>query len=325
MTSLALILPAFNEEITIAETIRSFSIALPKAKIVVVDNNSTDKTSKVALTAFKELKLRNRGFLFSEQKQGKANALRKAFFEIDADIYIVSDADMTYSADHVYELISPILDGSADMVIGDRHSFGSYKKTNKRLFHNFGNFIINMFVNIFFKSSLNDVMSGYRSISRNFIENYPILVSGFEIETDLTLFALDKGFRIKEVPIPYKERPLGSISKLNTFKDGARVFLIIIQALRFYKPLFFFGSISTFFFTLSIFSAMPVIHEYIYTNIVLHVPLAVLSASLMILSLGVLGIGIILDSIRHQNQINFELRLMDFSKNKKTNDFYKNI
>ncbi|CAN1513310.1 WcaA Glycosyltransferases involved in cell wall biogenesis [Methylophilaceae bacterium] len=317
MTTLAVILPAFNEEITIAETIRSFSIALPKAKIVVVDNNSRDKTSNAALQSFIDQKLQNRAFLLNEPKQGKANALRKAFFEIDADIYIVSDADMTYSASDVYKLIDPILSGTVDMVIGDRHSLGFYKKTNKRPFHNFGNFIINSFVNFFFKSNLNDVMSGYRSISRDFIENYPILVSGFEIETDITLFALDKGFRIKEVPIPYKERPLGSTSKLNTFRDGFMVLLIIIQALRFYKPLFFFTSISTFFFTLSIFSAMPVIYEYIYTNIVLHVPLAVLSASLMILSMVFLGIGIVLDSIRHQNQINFELRIMDLSKNRK--------
>ena len=316
MTTVAIILPAFNEEITIAETIRSFSIALPKAKIVVVDNNSNDKTSKAALIAFKKLNLLNRGFLFNEPKQGKATALRRAFFEIDADIYIVSDADMTYSSADVYKLISPILSGSADMVIGDRHSLGFYKKTNKRQFHNFGNFIINTFVNIFFKSSLNDVMSGYRSISRKLVKSYPILVSGFEIETDITLFALDKGFRLKEVPITYKERPPGSVSKLSTFKDGFKVLLIIIQALRFYKPLFFFACTSAFFFLLSILSGIPVIQEYVHTGIVLHLPLAVLSASIMILSMISLSIGIILDSIRFQNQINFELRLMDISKKK---------
>jgi len=316
MTSIAIILPAYNEEMTIEETIRSFSLSLPKAKIVVVDNNSEDKTSEITKKTFKKLKLNKRALLLFEPRQGKASALRNAFIQVEADIYIISDADMTYPADQVHKLIHPILSGDAEMVIGDRHSLGFYKKHNKRPFHNFGNSLINIFVNTFFHSQINDVMSGYRSLSRRLVKSYPVLIDGFEIETDLTIFALDKNFKIMEVPIPYKDRPTGSISKLNTFKDGVKVLLTIIQTLRFYKPLFFFTCISFLFLALSLFTGLPVIKEYIFTGTIHHVPLAILSSAIMILSMISLSIGIILDSIRHQNNINFELRSIDFVRKK---------
>ena len=319
MTSIAIILPAFNEETTIAETIKSFSSQIPNAKIFVIDNNSNDKTAEVTKRTFQNLKIRGRGNLLYEGKQGKAAAIRRSFLEIDADIYVISDADMTYPADRIKDLINPIINNEADMVVGDRHSLGNYRKNNKRSFHNFGNFIVNTFVNVFFDAKISDVMSGYRALSREFVENYPILVEGFQIETDLTLFALDKGYRIKEVPISYNERPANSFSKLSTFKDGAKVLFIIFHTLRFYKPLLFFSYISAALFILSMCTSAPVINEFILTSAIRHVPLAILSAAIMILSMIAIAIGLILDSIKHQNKINFELRIIDFWRNKKIN------
>jgi hypothetical protein len=201
------------------------------------------------------------------------------------------------------------------MVIGDRHALGDYKKENKRIFHNNGNKIINLFVNILFHSNLNDVMSGFRAINYKIVKNYPLIVEGFEIETDLTLFALDKRFRILEIPIRYKDRPEGSFSKLSTLGDGARVIFIIFQTIRFYKPLLFFSVISLFAFFASLIIGYTVINEYFETKVITHLPLAILSASIMIIAVLSLGIGLVLDAIAHQNKINFEARLIDSQKN----------
>jgi glycosyltransferase involved in cell wall biosynthesis len=315
MASVAIIFPAYNEELTIEKTIHSFFLALPSAKIIVVDNNSNDKTASMALKTFKSLKCP--GLVIFEPARGKGNAIRKAFSEIDADIYVVSDADMTYPADQIHELISPISAHKADMVVGDRRVRGLYTKENKRSFHNFGNSLVNLIIRFFFHSNLNDVMSGYRAISRKLVKNYPITVSGFQIETDLTLFALDKRFIVQEVPINYKDRPHGSFSKLNTISDGARVLFTIFQMLRFYKPLVFFSILSALFFILSSFVGYPVIYEFITTGVIHHLPLAILAASLMILSSMIFGIGLVLDSISHQNKMNFEFRMLEYINQKK--------
>jgi glycosyltransferase involved in cell wall biosynthesis len=312
--TICLVLPAFNEELTISETIRSFYAYIPLAHFVVVDNNSNDKTAEIAAQTFDDLNLGCRGTLLFEPKRGKANAIQKAFFEVESDIYIVADADMTYPSADVMKLAQPIIENKADMVIGDRHSLGYYKKNNRRIFHNFGNKIINLFVNIFFKANIKDVMSGFRAFSKRFVKIYPILVDGFEIETDVTIFALDKGFSIYEIPIEYVERPEGSHSKLNTFKDGFRVLATIFQALRFYKPLFLFSIFAFLFFTFAIISGIPVIHEFYSTGIVLHIPLAILAASFVILSMISFSIGIVLDSISHQNKVYFMDKFKNFSQ-----------
>lgn len=246
-----------------------------------------------------------------EKRKGKGNAVRKAFQEIDADYYLISDADLTYPADQARELLAPVLNGEADMVVGDRHAHGRYKMENKRTFHNFGNHLVLFLINTLFKSHLSDIMSGYRAFNRQFVKNYPILVEGFEIETDMTLHALDKRFRIVELPIAYKERPEGSISKLNTFHDGVRVIKTIINIFRYYKPLYFFGLLSLFFFLCGLVAAIPVFRDYIAYGYIYHVPLSLLATGLEIVALLMLVVGLILDQSSYYHKCNFERNLLD--------------
>jgi len=290
---IAVILPAYNEEQTLGETIRDFARYLPKAHFVIVDNNSTDATSEVARQTLNELDIR--GVVVFEPRQGKGNAVRRAFMEADADIFVMSDADQTYPADQVEQLLAPVLNGEADMVVGDRHTGGDYGDQNKRKFHTLGNQLVRRMVNSLFKAELADIMSGYRVFSRRFVKNYPVLVSGFQIETDMTLHALDKRFVIKEVAVKYQDRPEGSESKLDTFGDGTRVLFTIIQILRYYRPMVFFGTFSLMFFFAGLLAGYPVImdwilHQYIYQ---------------------------ILDSITHQNKMAFEHKLLS---EKRTSD-----
>lgn len=308
MTTIAVILPAYNEELTIAKTIESFYRELPEARIVVINNNSQDNTVKIARDTLNVLKAD--GEVIDEFRQGKGNAIRRAFLEIEADIYVLSDADFTYPAERVHDLIQPVFEKKADMVVGDRLSEGSYKKENKRHFHGFGNHLVNWLINKLFRANLQDVMSGYRVFSRKFVKNYPILVSGFQIETDLTLHALDKRFRIKEIPVEYKDRPQGSFSKLNTFADGARVIFTITSILRYYRPLAFFGSLGLLFGLLGIVASVPVFSDWFQQHYIYHVPLAILAVALELLASISIGIGLILDSITHQHKMNFEKSLL---------------
>jgi glycosyltransferase involved in cell wall biosynthesis len=307
-SAIAIILPAYNEELTIGPTIEAFWRAIPNAEIVIINNNSTDATEKIACDTLSSLKAR--GKVINEYRQGKGNAVRRAFSDIDADIYVMADADLTYPAEMVVALIQPILDGEADMVVGDRLSDGHYARENKRRFHGFGNYLVKKLINGLFGSSLNDIMSGYRAFNRKFVKNYPILVEGFQLETDVTLHALDKRFRILEIPVPYKDRPAGSFSKLNTFRDGARVIFTIAQILRYYRPMAFFGYLALVFAITGIISAIPVFNDWIVHRYIYHIPLAILSASLEIVSVMSLGIGLMLDSITHQHRMNAERRLL---------------
>jgi len=302
---IVVILPAYNEEQTIADTIKDFYSEIPEAEIWVINNRSKDNTEIIANNTIKEL--RCKGGVMNENRPGKGNALRHAFYEIDADIYILSDADMTYPAHHVHDLIAPIISNKADMVVGDRHSSGHYANENKRKFHNFGNDLVKNLVNKLFKGNLADIMSGYRALNKRFVKSYPVLVEGFEIETDMTLHALDKRFRITEVSVDYKDRPEGSFSKLNTFKDGFKVLNTISSILRYYKPLTFFGLASFIFFILGLISAIPVLQDWIKSEYIYHVPLAILATGLEMVSLILMSIGLILDSINHQDKRNFEL------------------
>jgi len=312
MVHIAIILPAYNEELTVAETMEGFYRELPTANIIVVNNNSNDQTGAVARQAL--ARMGARGCVIDEFGQGKGNAVRRAFMDVDADIYIMADADQTYPPDAVHKLIEPIAGNRADMVVGDRLSGGGYRRENKRRFHSIGNEIVSFLVNKLFSANLSDIMSGYRVFSRRFVKNYPILVSGFQLETDMTLHALDKRFRILEIPVAYKDRPDGSLSKLNTFTDGTRVLFTIAQILRHYRPLWFFGAAAVVLGSVGLLTAIPVISDWIQYRYIYHVPLAVLSAALELLAALALSVGLILDSIAHQHRMKFERDILGFEK-----------
>jgi len=306
--NIAIILPAYNEEKTIEKTILSFHKELPSAAIYVINNNSADKTHQIASNILSELKKKTleKGIVINESMQGKGNALRRAFLEIDADIYVLADADLTYPAPEIFKLLNPILNNEADMVVGNRHANDHYLAQNKRHFHNFGNAMVKSLVNYLFKTNLKDIMSGYRAFTRKFVKNYPILVDGFEIETDMTLHALDKRFRIIEVPISYKNRPSGSESKLNTFMDGIKVIRIIFNIFRHFHPMIFFGSLAILFSFLGLVFGFTVVDEFINTGYIKHIPLAILAAALELFAIILFAVALILDSINYQARFNFE-------------------
>jgi len=307
MKKIAVILPAYNEELTIEKTITSFGQFLPEASIWVVDNNSKDNTNQLAKATLSREKIK--GGVIEELRQGKSNAVRRAFLTIDADIYVLCDADMTYPADEVRKLIHPVEKNQADMVVGDRISNGDYLSENKRNFHNFGNILVKKLINRLFKAKLNDILSGYRVFSNSFVKNYPILIEGFELETDVTIYALDKKFRILEVPIQYKDRPPGSFSKLSTFSDGYKVLGTIWKIFRYTKPLTFFISFSIFFLVLGLLTSTPVIEEFIKSGEIKHVPLAILSTGLEIFSIILFSVGLTLDSIKYHADYSFHIAL----------------
>lgn len=308
MNRIAIIFPAFNEEATIAATIQGFYAQLPDAIFVIVNNNSSDNTRAVAQDTLSRLSAK--GLVLEEARPGKGNAVRRAFLETEADIYVLADADLTYPPERVHDLIAPILQGRADMVVGDRHSDGHYARENQRALHGFGNRLVQWLVNTLFSSKLVDIMSGYRAFNRTFIKNYPILVEGFQIETDMTLHALHKRFRILEIPVEYRDRPPGSTSKLSTFSDGAKVLFTIAQILRYYRPLVFFGAIAGFLVMAGLIAGIPVLQDWITSRYIHHVPLAILASGLEILAIMFLGIGLILDSIVHQQRMEYERYLL---------------
>lgn len=312
MSHIAVILPAYNEEQTIAATIKEFYQALPGAAIWVINNRSNDATEQTALDTLSRLECK--GGVINEKRLGKGNAVRRAFLDIDADIYILADADLTYPAVQASEMIAPIIAGEADMVVGDRHSAGQYAIENKRALHVFGNRLVCGLVNKLFRADLADIMSGYRALNRCFVKNYPILVEGFEIETDMTLHALDKRFRIIEIPVNYRDRPAGSVSKLNTLRDGTRVLSAIGNILRYYRPLVFFGGVAIFLMLLGLIAGVPVINDWVTERYIYHIPLAILATGLEIVAIVFAAIGLILDSIMHQDKRNFERELMNFER-----------
>lgn len=309
---IAVILPAYNESITIDATIEAFYKQLPTAEFVVIDNNSTDGTGAIAQKVLHDLGAH--GQVINEYHQGKGNAVRRAFLTIDADIYVLVDADQTYPAKQVHELIQPIIENRADMVVGDRHSGGHYSTENKRLFHNFGNNLVQWLVNRLFNASLKDIMSGYRVFNRTFVKSYPILVAGFEIETDMTLHSLHRRMRIIEVSVAYRDRPKGSESKLNTFSDGTRIIFTIAQILRYYRPFMFFLTLSLLFAGAGIIAAIPVFHDWVTERYIHHLPLAVLAAALEIVAFLLLAVALVLDSITHHEKMRAELHQLDLER-----------
>lgn len=298
-SSIAVILPAFNEEATVAATILAFREALPEARIVVVDNASTDRTAALAAETLQ--KTGGNGDVIPELRRGKGNALRRAFLEVDADAYLLVDADTTYPANRARDLLAPVLAGRADMVVGDRMSGGAYERGQPRPFHGIGNRFVQFCVNFLFQARLRDVMSGYRAFSRGFVKNYPVLAEGFQVETEMTLHALHGRYRLLEIPIEYRDRPAGSVSKLSTFSDGAKVLFTIAQILRYYRPLLFFGILAVVFAVAGLVAGAPVMDDWVKYRYIYHVPLAILATGLEIMAAMALAIGLILDSIAHQH------------------------
>jgi glycosyltransferase involved in cell wall biosynthesis len=307
--TIAVLLPAYNEAATIADTIHGFAEALPEAEIWVIDNASTDGTGAIAAQALQASG--SKGGVLAEARKGKANAVRRAFIEIDADAFLMADADLTYPPARAREMLAPILEGRADMVVGDRHSGGHYAAENKRPMHGLGNRLVQEMVNRLFRANLSDIMSGYRAFNRRFAKSYPIIVEGFEIESDMTLHALDKRFRIAEIAVEYRDRPPGSVSKLSTYRDGARVIWVILQLFRYYQPLPFFGGLSAAMLLFALAAAVPVFSDWVHYRYIYHVPLAILAAASVIVSTVLLAIGLVLDGISHQAKMRYELHVLD--------------
>lgn len=302
--NIAVLIPCYNEETTISAVVSSFARVLPKARIIVFDNNSSDDSVMQAEKAGAEV--------VSEPRQGKGNVVRAMFRKIDADIYVLVDGDNTYPANQAVELIGPLLHQEADMVVGDRLSSRAYDKENKRKFHSFGNRLVRRMINLLFGSRLKDIMSGYRVFSRVFVKTFPVLSEGFEIETELTLHALDKRFPIVEIPIDYRDRPAGSVSKLSTFSDGSRILKTIAKVFKNYKPLHFFTACAGACCLAGLFIGIFPIMEYIRYSYVYKVPSAILAAALEILAMLLFSCGIILDTIVQHQRENYELTVNQY-------------
>ena len=301
---IAVLLPAYNEEITIQKVITDFQTVIHKADIYVYDNNSKDRTNELAREAGVFVKI--------EPRQGKGNVVRSMFREIDADYYIMADADDTYPAAEVEKLLAPLRSGMADMTIGDRLSNGTYSQENKRGFHDFGNNLVKYLINSLYKGSYNDIMTGYRGFNRLFVKTFPVLSPGFEIETELSIHAMDKRFKLVEVPITYKDRPEGSESKLSTFSDGFKVLKMIFSLFKDYKPLVFFSILAFFLFLVGLIIGLPVIAEFANTGLIDKLPSAVLATGFMILAGLFFIAGIILDTVVRQNRMQYELEVYQY-------------
>jgi len=308
----AVIIPAYNEAGTIKEVITAFHAQLPDAKIYIIDNNSSDATGRIARETLQSLGAR--GQVLFERKQGKAHAIKKAFFEINADYYVMVDADMTYDAKDVHELLRVVTERGVDMAVGDRHAHGHYREETKRVFHNFGNNLVKWLIRFLFSGQLNDILSGYRAFNKKFVKNFPILSSDFAIESELTLHALDKGFTVEEIPIAYRDRPQGSVSKLNTYVDGIKIIKLIVDIFKDYRPLAFFSGIALLFFVAGTAIGLPVILEFVDHRYIYKVPSAILASGLMIFSIIFFSIGVTLDTVVNKERFMYHLHLLHYQE-----------
>lgn len=306
MEKIAVLIPCYNEELTIEKVIKDFRKELPEADIYVYINNSKDKT--------KEIAIKNGAIVVDEYKQGKGNVVRSQFRDIEADIYVMVDGDDTYPAEFVHQLIEPVRNGQADMTIGDRLSNGTYQKENKRPFHEFGNNLVKKAINVLFDTKLKDIMTGYRVFNKRFVKNMPVLSPKFEIETEMSLYALDKKYIIKEIPIVYRDRPEGSSSKLNTVGDGIKVVKTIARMFKDYKPFKFFGLIALILFIIGLAIGIPVLVEFFKTAYITKVPSAILATGFMGLAAVSLQCGIVLDTITRQHKEDYELNLLRYEQ-----------
>lgn len=305
-SKIAVLIPCYNEEKTIEKVVVDFKKALPEAVIYVYDNNSTDRSFKLAKEAGAIVK--------TETKQGKGHVVRAMFRDIDADVYIMVDGDDTYPAKNVKQLVNSVLMG-ADMVIGDRLS-STYFLENKRFGHNFGNVLVRKLINRTFKSDIKDIMTGYRAFSYRFVKTFPVLSDGFQIETEMTIHALDKKMNLINISVDYKDRPAGSSSKLNTYSDGMKVLMTIFNMIREYKPLQFFSAIAGVFLLIGGSLIVPIFVEFSKTNLVPRFPTLFISVMFLLLAFSAFSTGLILDLIAKKYRQLFEINLNMICKRK---------
>lgn len=307
MSEVAVLIPCYNEEKTIKKVVSDYKRVLPEADIYVYNNNSSDRTAEFAAEAG--------AIVRNEYRQGKGNVIRSMFRDIDAKCYLMIDGDDTYPAENAREMVEYVLNGQADMVIGDRLS-STYFTENKRPFHNFGNVLVRKLINSLFHSHVKDIMTGYRAFSKSFVKSFPVLSHGFEIETEMTIHAVDKNFLLREIPVNYRDRPDGSESKLNTFSDGFKVLKTIFTLFKEYRPFAFFGAISLLFFIACIILFIPVFIEYLRTGLVPRFPTLIVSCVFGICCLLSLSLGIALDVVVKKHRQLYEL-LMNYHMNDK--------
>lgn len=300
MEKIAILVPCYNEAKTVEKVIRDFKKVLPTAKVYVYDNNSTDGTAELAQKAG--------AIVRHEYQQGKGNVMRRMFREIDADAYILVDGDDTYPAEAAPEMVRLVLEKQADMVVGDRLS-STYYTQNKRPFHNFGNDLVRFCTNHLFGGKIKDIMTGYRAFSYQFVKSYPVLSKGFEIETEMTIHALQRNMQVENVVIEYRDRPEGSESKLNTYSDGFKVLRTILRLYKNYRPLSFFGIIAAFLTVLSVAFLLPVLQEYFVTGLVSRFPTLIVCGLTMIAALLTFMAGVLLDSQLSKDKRDFEFQL----------------
>ena len=308
MDRIAVLIPCFNEEATIAKVVTDFKTVLPDAVIYVYDNNSTDNSVSLASAAGAVVR--------HEYRQGKGNVIRRMFREIDAEAYIMVDADDTYPAENAGAMVNLVLDRHADMVIGDRLS-STYEAENKRRFHNFGNNLVRSSINQLFHTSIRDIMTGYRAFSYEFVKTFPVLSSGFEIETEMTIHAIDRKMQIETVVVEYRDRPEGSESKLNTIPDGIKVLRTIVKLYRSYRPLRFFGIIAAILAALSVVFFIPVWMDYMRTGLVARFPTLIVCGIVMVVALLMFVSGVILSTLREKDRRDFEFKLVQAAWMKK--------
>ena len=298
---IAVLLPCYNEASTIAKVVTDFRAALPEADIYVYDNNSTDGTAQAAQLAG--------AIVRHEPVQGKGNVIRRMFREVEADCYLMADGDDTYPAEQARQMVTPVLEEHVDMVIGDRLS-STYFEQNKRPFHNGGNRVVRWLIRRFWHTDIHDIMTGYRAFSRTFVKNFPVMSGNFEIETEMTIHALDRRFLLREVPVAYRDRPQGSVSKLNTFSDGISVLKTIVLLYKEYRPLRFFSWLAAFLSLAGVLLLIPVLVEYFHTGLVPRFPTLIVSMFLLLAALLSLFTGLCLDVIVTKDRKNYELRLL---------------
>lgn len=295
----AVLIPCYNEAVTIGKVVDDFKRVLPNADIYVYDNNSKDDTAAIAED--------HGAIVRTEPRQGKGNVVRQMFREIDADYYIMVDGDDTYPAEAAPRLLEPLMNDTADMTVGDRLSNGTYGEENDRAFHGFGNNLVRWLIKVIYGYAFDDVMTGYRAFNRIFVKTMPVLSEGFQIETELSIHAVDKRFRITDVPIDYRDRPEGSYSKLSTFGDGAKVLRAIASLFKDHKPMAFFGWLALILIVLGLIAGIPVIAEYFQTGLVPRFPTAILAIALVIYGALSFTAGIILDTVAKTGRKQWEL------------------
>ena len=308
MEKIAVLIPCFNEEQTIGKVVRDVKEALPEASVYVYDNNSTDRTAEEAAAAGACIR--------REPRQGKGNVIRRMFREVDAQCYLMIDGDDTYPLDCAGEMVDKVLEQKADMVVGDRLS-STYFTENKRPFHNFGNSLMRSGINGLFHTDIKDIMTGYRAFSYEFVKTFPVFSKGFEIETEMTIHAVNYNMQVENVVVEYRDRPEGSVSKLNTYSDGMRVIRKMLQLYRNYRPLHFFGALCALLMILALLFMVPIFREYLQTGLVPRFPTLSVCGFMVLAGIQSFFAGMILEVMAAKDKRDFEYRLAKINAEKR--------